>query len=388
MNLATIAVRNIGRNKVRAGLTIAGVMVAILAFTLLRTIISAWEIGADAAAKDRVATRHKVSFVMSLPRRYIDKLRDVPGVRIATYASWFGAKNPRDPNDFFASFAVDPASYLAVYEEAVLDPQERATWLADRQGVILGDELANRLHVRTGDRLVLPGTIYPGDWDFHVSGIYTATAKSVDRSSLIMHWDYLNQSLPESRRDQIGWMVARIDDPRQSAAIAQRIDRMFDAEDMQTLSMSERALNVSFMGGFSAVLSAIDVVSLIILGILLLILGNTIAMGVRERTNEYGVMRALGFMPKHVVMFIVTESLTLGLLSGVVGLGVAYGLIDFLLGPALENNMAAFFPYFRVAPITMIEAVGFAGLLGALAAVWPAVSASRMTVTDSLRRID
>src|SRR5262249_30699565 len=155
-----------------------------------------------------------------------------------------------------------------------------------------------------GQKLSLQSGIYPGDWEFHIVGIYTATARSVDRSSFIFRNDFLNDALPARRKDQVGWIVSRVDEPGHAADISVALDKLFDDQEIQTLSQDERSFNASFLAGFSAVLKALDIISFVILIIMLLILGNTIAMGVRERTNEYGVLRAVGFLPKHIAFFI------------------------------------------------------------------------------------
>lgn len=389
MNLATVAARNLARNKFRVILTVLGVAIAIVAFVLLRTVIAAWEVAAEYAAKDRIGTRHKVSFVMDLPHRYIEEVRRVRGVKQATFANWFGGKDPNDPSNFFATLAVDAESFLEVYDEAVITPEERQRWLEDRQGAILGDVLARRLGVEVGDRVIIAGTIYPGNWEFHVSGIYRATRKSIDRSQFIFHWDYMNESIPvELGRDRIGWIISRVDDPADSAEVSRRIDRVFENQDVQTLSMSERAMNVQFMAMFDAVLDALDWVSLIIMLILLMILGNTIAMGVRERTNEYGVLRAIGFRPHHVSLFILGESMLLGLLAGIAGVALSYPIVELGMGRFLEENMGGMFPYFRIPWEVYLISIGLALALGTLAATIPGWLATRRTIVDSLRRID
>ena len=388
MNFGKLAARNLLRNKFRIILTILGVAIALVAFVLLRTVLSAWEVAAEYAAKDRVGTRHKVSFVMSLPKRYIDRIREVRGVEHATWANWFGAKDPNAPDDFFATLAVDAPSFMQVYDEAVLDPESRQRWIDDRQGAVIGDVLARKKGWRVGDRVTLEGTIYPGNWEFRIAGIYQATRKSIDRSQFLFHWDYLNESLPEQRRDEIGWIISRIDDPARSAEISRAIDAQFDEQDHQTLSMSERAMNVQFLAMFDALLKALNWVSLIILVILLMILGNTVAMGVRERTNEYGVLRAIGFEPKHVVMFVLSESMLLGLFAGIAGIALSYPIIQYGMGRWLEENMGGMFPYFRIEPSTTVVAIIAAIMLGAVAAVIPAWQASRLGIVDSLRRLD
>jgi putative ABC transport system permease protein len=388
MNLVSVAARNVLRNKFRTSLTIVGGAVAILAFVLLRTVLYAWNVGVEYAAKDRLATRHKVSFVIPLPKKYIDDVRtNVKGVKFASYANWFGAKWPKDPNEFFANLAIED-DYLDAYPEMIVPPEQMARWKEDKKGAIIGDMLANKLGVKVGDKLTLTGSIYPGDWEFMIDAIYTVPKQaSVDRATFMFHWNYMNDSLPAARKDMIGWIVTRIDDPSRSAQISADIDKLFDEKDTQTATMSERAMNNSFMATISALLTALDVVSIIILLIMMMILGNTIAMGVRERTTEYGVLRALGFMPKHIRVFIVGEAVTTAFIAGILGLVLSYPIVELGMGKWLEENMGAFFPFFRIDRMTMLAALGLSLLLGGVAALIPAIQASRITVTDALRRI-
>lgn len=381
------AARNLLRSKFRTFLTLLGVAVAIVAFVMLRTVISAWGDAIKYSAKDRIATRHKVTFVMQLPKHYIDTVRAVPGVQAATFMNWFGARYPKAPNEFFGNIAVDTGSFLEVMDEFVVEPAAKQRWLEDRQGALVGDVIARKFGWKVGDKVTLEGTIYPGNWTFNISGLYTTSRRSWDRSTLFFHWDYMNDALPERRKDDIGWITSRIADAGQSAQVGQAIDGIFDEKDVQTLTMSEAAMNQSFMGMFSAMLTAIDVVSIVILGIMMLILGNTIAMGVRERTNEYGVLRAIGFLPRHVAGFIVTEALTVGLAGGVLGLAIAYPFVEKGLGRWLEENMGAWFPYFRIAPSTIVAAITLAVVLAFVAAVIPAYRASKLSVVDALRRV-
>jgi putative ABC transport system permease protein len=150
--------------------------------------------------------------------------------------------------------------------------------------------------------------------------------------------------------------------------------------------MSERAMNTSFIGMISAVLQAVNVVSLVILGIMALIVGNTVAIGVRERTHEYGVLRAIGFLPKHLAVFVLSEAVTVSTLGGLLGIVVSYPLVEKGLGRALEENLGGFFPFFRIDPRTVVVALVLAAVLGVLAAALPAYVASRLKVVEALRR--
>jgi putative ABC transport system permease protein len=386
--MTQVAVRNLGRNKLRTALTMAGVMVAIVTFVLLRTVLSAWTAAADNASKDRIGTRHKVSFIMPLPRRYLQEVRDIPGVKSAALANWFGGKDPKHETEFFATLAVEPKDFLQVYDEISVPPEQAESWFQNKTGAIVGDALAKKFGWKIGDRVTLTGTIYPGEWEFQICGIYTATRRSVDRATLYFQYDYLNDSPQASgaQHDQAGWIVSRIDDPGRSAEISKAIDAKFDERDVQTLSMSERAMNTSFIGMISAVLKAVDVVSIVILLIMMLILGNTVAMGVRERTHEYGVLRAIGFLPKHLALFVLSEAVAVSTLGGVLGLLVSYPFVEKGVGRFLEENMGGFFPFFRIDPTTAVAALILAAVLGLLAAALPAYNASQLKVVDALRR--
>jgi putative ABC transport system permease protein len=387
MTLTGLAVRNLSRNSFRATLTALAVAIAIVAFLLLRTVTWAWASGAEFAAKDRVVTRHKVTFVMSLPKRYVEDVRGSPHVKQVTWANWFGGKDAQHDREFFQSLAVDPDTYFDVYDELSVPPDELNTWKHDRQGAIVGDVLAKKLGWKVGDRIKLESGIYPGEWSFTVDSIYRATARSMDRSTLLFHWAYLNDSLPPGRRDQVGWIVSRVDEPSRSADVGLALDRVFDERDTQTRSQDERSFNASFLAMFSAVLKAMDIVSAVILIIMTLILGNTIAMGVRERTNEYGVLRAIGFLPSHVALWVVAESLVLGAVGGLIGVALATPIINLVIGRFIEENLGTLFPYFRLVPENMILAIALSALLGGAAAVLPAWRASQLRVVDAVRRV-
>jgi putative ABC transport system permease protein len=391
VTLAGLAARNILRNKTRSFLTIFGVAIAVIAFVLLRTIVGAWTVAADFAQKDRIVTRHKITFIMQLPKKYIEDVRNHPDVAAATYANWFGGKDPAHETEFFASLAIDGESYFDVVKELSVPADQKAAFMEDMRGAIIGDVLAEKMGWKIGDKVTLESGIYGNDpdkpWTFTIRGIYVATQRTADRSTFLFHWKALNEGLPEIRRDEIGWMISRVKDASKTAAVGVAVDKMFEERDTQTLSQDEHSFNASFLAGFSAVLSALDVVSIVILLIMMLVMGNTIAMGVRERTSEYGTLRAIGFLPRHLVQFILGEAMLLSAIGGVLGLVIGYYFVEKGLGRWLEENMGGFFPYFRVSPGTAAAALGLALALGLVAAILPARTAARLKVTEALRRV-
>jgi putative ABC transport system permease protein len=391
MTLAGLAARNLLRNRFRTILTVLGVAVAVLSFVTIRTVVQSWTVAAEVAPKDRIVTRHKVTFIMPLPKRYVEQVRQVPGVKATTFATWFGGRDPKNEREFFSTLAAQKETIFQVYSEMVVPPEQLEAWKQDRSGAVVGDALAGKMGWKVGDRVTLESGIYqPIDgvpWTFTVRGIYTASAKSVDRSTFMFHWDLLNERVPDAMKDHVGWIISRVDDPTRAADYSVQIDKRFEEQEVQTLSQDERSFNASFMAGFSAVLKALDIVSAVILVIMGLVLGNTIAMGVRERTHEYGAMRALGFRPGHLFGFVVGESVVTGLVGAVFGALLCYPLIERGMGRWLEENMGAFFPFFRIDTLTLATAFGLVTLLSVLASLVPALAAARLKVTDALRRV-
>jgi putative ABC transport system permease protein len=388
MNVATYARRNLFRRPGRTILTMIVVVFAVLIFCLLRTVIVAWNSGADAAASDRLATRHKVSITMQFPKHYIDELRSVPGIKASTWANWFGAKDPQKRVPFFAGIAVDQDSFFSVYDEVSVPPDQLAAWKQTPNGAIIGDKLAEAFKVKVGDRLVISSDIYPGDWEFKISGIYQPLRKTVDRSTFYFRWDYMNND-PRAvfSKEKIGWMVSRITDAARSAEISKQIDAKFDTSDDQTSTMSERQFSLSFLAGFAAILSVFSFGSLGILVIMTLVLANTMAMNVRERTHEYGVLRAIGFPPGHIKGFILGESVLVALIGGLVGVGLTFLIINVGLAPVLEEAGGPFRGFRTPGYVFALALAGAVGL-GLAAGGLPAFRASRLKVTDALRRLD
>ena len=396
MTLVGLAARNVLRNKFRVALTVAGVAIAVLTFVTLRTVLNAWS-STEAAVKDRIITRHKITFVMTLPKRYVQDVAAARGpsgeplTRVVTWSNWFGGKDPTHEHEFFATLAIDASTYFDVYDEAKVPKDQLDAFMHDRSGAIVGDQLMDKMHWKVGDTVNLDSGIYPtregGPWTFKIDGVYTTTSHAIDRLTFLFHWDRLNDELPPSRQNQVGWIASRSTDPAHAARVGSELDKIFDDRDIQTLSQDERSFNQSFVGMFSAVLRALDIVSAVILGIMTLILGNTIAMGVRERTNEYGVLKAIGFRPPHIAMFIIGEAVLTALLGGGLGLLLSYPLVEKGLGGFLESQMPQFFPFFTIPVMVAVAALGFSVGLGLLAAILPASNASRLKVTDALRRV-
>jgi putative ABC transport system permease protein len=379
-----LTLRNSWRHPLRSSLTILGMAVAVLAFCLLRTVVAAWYSGVSAASPNRLVTRNAISLVFPLPVAYLPKIQALPGITGLAYGKWFGGIYI-DEKNFFPQFAVDLARYMDLYPEYVISEDQKMALLQDRRGAAAGRQLATRYGWKLGDAIILKGTIHPGEYRLIIRAIYTGRDATTDEGRLFFHWDYLNETLKKTRpgqADQVGWFLTRVAYPGLAAPVAQQIDDLFKNSLAETLTESEAAFQMGFVSMTEAILLAIKVVSWLVIGVILVLLANTMAMSARERLGEYAVLKTMGFRPRHLAGLIMGESLLLALKGGVIGV-----LLTF---PAVHIFRTRLGQYFRVFPLTNFTlALGLATAIavGVLAGLLPAWRSSRVAIAEALRKV-
>ena len=379
-----LALRNALRHRLRTGLTVLGLVVAILSFGLLQTIVDAWYAGADNASPNRLVTRNAVSLTFPMPLSYRDKIRAVPGVHAVAAANWFGGIYI-DKKNFFPQFAVDPAAYFGMYREYVIAEDQWRAFLRDRKGVVVGRKLADTYGFRIGDTVPLQGTIFPGVWQFNVRAIYEGAQPGTDTSQFFFHWDYLNETVRvryPGRGDRVGVFVVEIDNPDRAAEVSGAIDATFRNSIAETLTETERSFQIGFVKQTEAIVIAIRIVSFVVIFIILAVMANTMAMTARERIAEYATLKALGFGPGVVVLLIFAESLTIAAVGCVLGVG-----LTFPVGDWFAARMGTLFPSFEVSAGTVALQVACALAVGAIAAIFPSRRAATVRIVDGLRAI-
>ncbi len=388
MKFIKLIVRNALRHKLRSMLTVVGIAIAVLAFVLIRTVIGAWYSGIDAASADRLITRHAVSFVFSLPISYADKIRQVPGVANLSHAIWFQGiyKDAREFKNFFPRIAIDTEHYFEVYPEFIVPKDQMEAFKKERNACIIGIKTAKQHNFKIGDVIPITGDIYAGKYEFVIRGIYTGKDRLTDETQMFFDWQYLNERQKENnglRADRIGWFVVKVADLSKSAAISQAIDNLFKNSAAETKTETEKAFNQSFISMYSAIITAMNFISFVIVGIILLVLGNTMAMTARERTTEYAVLKTLGFTSKHLLGMVSGESLTISLIGGAIGIFVAF--------PIIKGFQIAFPNMFPILPDPKITILigGLAAItVGIVASIIPVIRVMQMRIVDGLRHID
>jgi putative ABC transport system permease protein len=384
MFVPLLVLRNAFRHKLRTTLTIVGIVVAIVAFGMLRTIVDAWYAGANASSSARLVTRSSVSLVFPLPLSYAPKIRQVDGVTGVAWANWFGGIYVNERN-FFAQFAISAPAYLDMYPEFVLSDDERHAFLTDRTGAIAGRKLAQKYGWKVGDQIPLRGTIYPGTWTFNLRGIYDGAEEGTDTSTFFFHFDFLNESIKKQfagRGDQAGVFIEQLRHPEDAAAVSQAIDAMFRNSLAETLTETEKAFQLGFVAMSEAILLAIQAVSFVVVVIIMAVMANTMAMTARERYAEYATLKALGFSNGFVALLIFAESLGIALFGGLLGVALTFPAAD-----TFAKTVGSILPAFKVSPQTMAMQVAASLVIGTIAAAIPAWRAARVRIVDGLRAI-
>lgn len=380
-----LILRNTARHKLRTLLTILGLALAIVAFQVIQTTLQTWNAQLEASSPRRLITRHAVSFTFSLPLAYYDKISRLPGISKVGYANWFGGIYNNDPKNFFAQFPMGPEHVLDIYPELIIPENQREQYLADKSACIAGQKLVDRFGWKVGDVIRLTSQIYPGQWDFVLKAIYKGRDPAVDENGMYFHWDYFDdkvRQISEGWAGNVGWYIIEINDPKDAAMVSAEIDELFKNSPQQTLTETEKAFSAGFIAGFDTIIAGMKIISFLIIGVILLVLANTMIMGARERVNEFALLKTLGFRPFHIFGLLFGESLAIAIIGGLVGVVLSYFAISFI-----AIVLAAFFSSIFIATKTIIYSILLAMLVGLLASLLPIYRTIKTSIVDGLKNI-
>ncbi len=378
-----LVLKNLTRNKLRLILNCFALLIAFLIFGVLGSIKTAFDAGIDLAADDRLVTVNKINFTQPMPISYVNKIRAMEGVEHATYANWFGSYY-QDPRNQAMGFAVDPESYLKVYPELILSEEEKQKWFNTRDGMVVGEAMARRFNWKTGDRVPISSTIFSkqdgsNTWDLEIVGTYKGETPQTDTSYLMLHYDYFIETQTFGS-DWIGWISLTTGDASRNEAVAQAIDQQFANSPAETETTTEEQFNKAFIEQIGSIGLIITSVVLAAFFTILMIVGNSMALAVRERTREIAVLKTLGFSAKSVFAMVLSESLLLSLLGGLLGIGLAYLAVSGISqAQSILTNLA-------ITNRVLIQALGYMILLGLVTGFIPAYQAMKLNTIDALNR--
>ena len=375
---------NMKRRKLRFVLTFISILLAFLMFGMLDALRTSLSQAVNLAGADRLFLQSKVNITVSNPRGHYEKVKATPGVLAVAPFNWFGGVF-KDSKQQIQVQATDPESFLKVYPEVKLKPDEIAAWKNDRQAIIVGEQLATQYGWKVGQRIPLRSAIWrkttgQDSWEFNIVGVYTVDGTGWDKRSALFQYDYFNESL-QYGKDQVGWMVIKVANPAESEKVAARIDAMFANSPNETKTATERVFIKQFLDQVGNIGLILVYVTTAVFFTMLLVTANTMARSVSERTNEIGVLKTLGFSGGTILTIVILESLLLTFTGGLVGLGLSWLLVSGL-GEAIKN----YFPVFKVGLDTALVGATLMLVFGIVTGLWPALTAMRLKIVDALRR--
>lgn len=376
MKYAKLIFKNILRNKRRTLLTISSLVVSLFLIISLATILTEFDRGTEEASPLRLVSRHAVSLGFVIPMAHLQKMKTVPGVKEAMPFSWFGGIY-KDERNFFANFAVDARKMRDVIPEVKMSDADWQSFINDRQGAIVGAKLVKLHGFTPGQRITLKSPIYNQSVEFIIRGVYTGS----DEKTLYFQYDYLNELLPAWAKDQVSTFSIVANNPEDVPRVGQAIDSIFVNTDAPTKTESEREFALSFqtmMGGVKTFLYAIIAA---ITFSLLLVMGNTMAMTVRERTKEVGTLKAIGFQRGTIAALFLGEALIVACIGAVIGIGAAVVLFRSFDLSLYIPNLISFVPTSE----TLAIAFGLSILVGFISVIYSAYRVSGLTIAEALR---
>lgn len=370
------------RSKTRTLLTLLSVITAFLLFGMLDSVRVAFNSGSTTAGANRMVVASRLSITQMLPYSLLPQIEATPGVEKASYAAWFGGIY-RDPKNFFPNFSVGPG-YLDLYPEYELPAAQRKAFDADRTGAIVGEALAKRHGWKVGDTIPLQATIFPtkgsNNWNFKLSGIFKVkdAKRKGEENQLWFHWNYFDES-NDYVKSRVGWYTIRLDAPGNADRIAKAVDKLSENSDHETKTQTEQAFNQSFAKQFADIGLIVTAIMGAVFFTLLLLTGNTMAQAVRERIPELAVLKTIGFSNRTVLWLVLSESILLVVLGGMIGMGGAA-----LMMPGVSKASGGAIQLPTVLPQTW--AVGFALMIviGVIVGLLPAMRAMRLKIVDAL----
>ena len=383
MKFRSLIVANLFRKKLRFTLTVGSFAVALVLFTFLAVVKSAFSRGTEIAGADRLVIVNRIGLIQVLPISYRDKILTIPGVKAVTHNHWFGGVY-QDERNFFPQFAIDVENQRQVMTELVVPDDQWQNFVKDRQGAVVGARTAQRFGWKVGDRVPIKNSLYgpTKTWEFNIDGIYHSERPGGDESQFGLQWKYFDENVPEVMKSTAGWYVLKLNNPDDAVRVAKAIDTQFANSSAETKTETESAFAAGFAKQFGNIEFLILTIGSVVFFTLLLVTGNTMAISVRERTGELAVLKAIGFTDASALFFVLFESLLIALIGGLLGLCLALLLI-----PGISKGLAGLLPPLLLSPALLSLGLGFAVVVGIVSGLLPGIGAMRLRVVDAFRRV-
>jgi putative ABC transport system permease protein len=374
---------NLFRKKVRLVLTIGSFAIALVLFTFLAVVNSAFNRGVDIAGADRLVIVSRVGLMQTMPISYAGQVGAISGVKYVTHDHWFGGVY-QDEKNFFPQFVIDPENHRKVYPEFIVPDDQWNTFVKDQQGAIAGAKTAKRFGWKVGDRIPIKNTLYgpTKTWEFNLDGIYHTEKPDGDEGQFWLQWKNFDENVPAAVKSTAGWYILKLDSPDDSVRVAKAIDAKYANSSFETKTETESAFAAGFAKQFGNIEFLILSVGSVVFFTLLLVTGNTMAISVRERTAELAVLKAIGVTDGSVLFLVLAEATMIALFGGLLGLLLAWAAI-----PVISAAVTGLLPPLLLSKTMLSLGLVFAVFVGVVSGLLPGIGAMRMRVVTALRRV-
>ena len=297
----------------------------------------------------------------ALDERVVDQIAALPEVAHVSGLAFSGTMLP-DTGTIFILLGYAPNEY-AVRQFNIVEGELITT----NHQMMLGSMMAEGLNLSVGDTMEISGS------RFRIVGIYESGVTWQEMGGVATLRDVQNFM---GRPRKVSMLMVKVHDPAQAEAVVSKINAQMP--DAHASLSGDFADEMPDMANVSAMLGSISFLAIFVGGVGVL---NAMLMAVMERTREIGVFRALGWRRWRILRLIMNESLLLGLLGGLLGIGVAFLLFNALNNVPLYNGMLTA----RWELDTFLRAISVALFLGLLGGLYPAFRATRLQPVEALR---
>jgi len=379
--------KNVFRKKLRTSLTASSIVIVLTLIVVLASLLQAMQADPSGGrGSNRLVVQHATGLGNFLPLSQRQRIEQIPGVVAVSPQIWFGGVYKDDrPENWIGQLSCDPTQYFdKIFDDATIDPAVNDEWKKTQNGFVAGKKNADKFGWKKGDHIVLKGTYIPLTLDLVYIGPFTAG----DESNIFFHNEYMNHSDWFGANKVTGIYYLKVDSGESVPRVAAAIDKMFENSDAPTKTLTEKQFQLGFMEMMGNVKLLINGISLIILVAVTLIVANTVAMSARERVTEISVMRTLGFRRGHILGFILSESVLMALIGGVLGVLIAkFLIIPAIIAVTSKTSLSIWLVNFKVTLATWMMAFAVSVGVGILAGFVPAIQSSRLRIVDGLRRV-
>jgi putative ABC transport system permease protein len=383
VTLRGLVFRNVLRNRRRSLLTAASVAVSVLLLVVFWAVYQ-FLAAPPAAEGDRshlvLIVMARTSLIQPMPVSYRQRIERLPGVRAVTPVFWFDARY-KNEDTVIASLSLDPRIVPAFFPDWVFAPGQWDQFLGERTAAIASRQLARRYGWKVGDHIYVSSPSYFGRGvDLTLRGIYDGRE---EQSYLVFHWDYLNEVLGRPNVTLQFWILA--ESAEVMPGLMRQIDEQFRNETVQTLTQTVKQVTLNFVSWFGNIKLILAGMSGAVAFAVLLIVANSMAMSIRERVSELGVLRALGFQTRRVLVLLAAECLGVSLPGALAGVLGAWGICRLVAGRTIGGGLLV---NLEVGLSGTLLALACGILIALLSTLLPALRASRLNIAEALRRTD